>query len=552
MTEIKRPLPPDTFGKPKLTRPVRHAASHATGGTDPITGPFTFVGPLIITPAIDVTLASGAFTLMLGSESGVNLRFDNNEIQGVNNGAASDITLQESGGSVIIGNPVGHVGAKLVIGGAGASTANVEASAGGRIDWTLWDTSAAADDRRVDLVSLNGVGGPGSLSIGVTRTDAAVAQSQLIVGLHSGGGVWTSLRLNPFGTGNVQIGNGNGVIVQPDPGGSEIFRVGGPTRINGATVIQTGDLTLTTGRLVFSAVNGRILMGATSLTVRDSTDTANILGLTAGGALTLTGTLTEIAINARSGGGVPWEFYVPTTASYRLYHAGDQYVFTDLEFTPATAGGKTLGTTALPWGDINIQTGMSLLFGSGVSGAYIQAAGSPAALRFNVATALVAELNVSEFRPLIPTYNLGSLASPWNNLWLSGDANIKGLVYSWPIAHGAGNRVLQNNGSGTLSWVTPGAGSAGVAWSLFTRDLGVAKRSGTFDITGLSGLDVTKPVMVMQTNDQIGNKGSARDEFELDAIQLTGYVVDAATIRVSWWAPSIVVGEYAFAYAVGI
>lgn len=84
----------------------------------------------------------------------------------------------------------------------------------------------------------------------------------------------------------------------------------------------------------------------------------------------------------------------------------------------------------------------------------------------------------------------------------------------------------------------------------FTKDLG-ANRSGTFDITGLSGLTADKPVLVRQTAAAIASKGNARDEPETDPITVTGYVVDATTIRCYWSAPSVVVGIYAFAYVVG-
>jgi collagen triple helix repeat protein len=95
------------------------------------------------------------------------------------------------------------------------------------------------------------------------------------------------------------------------------------------------------------------------------------------------------------------------------------------------------------------------------------------------------------------------------------------------------------------------AGVGGAAsFTKFTKDLGAADRSGTFDITGLSGLTVDKVVTVSQTADPIASKGNARDEFEMDFIQLTGYVVDAATIRVYWNCYNVVVGTYAFAYAV--
>lgn len=87
-------------------------------------------------------------------------------------------------------------------------------------------------------------------------------------------------------------------------------------------------------------------------------------------------------------------------------------------------------------------------------------------------------------------------------------------------------------------------------FNAFTKDLGAARRSGTFDITGLSGLTADKHVTVIQTAAPIASKGNARDEFEMDRIELTGYVVDANTIRVFWQAPSVVVGTYAFAYLV--
>jgi hypothetical protein len=84
----------------------------------------------------------------------------------------------------------------------------------------------------------------------------------------------------------------------------------------------------------------------------------------------------------------------------------------------------------------------------------------------------------------------------------------------------------------------------------FTKDLGAARQSGTFDITGLSGLTADKVVTIVQTAAQIASKGNARDESEMDQIKLTGYVVDASTIRAYWQAPSVVVGTYAFAYSV--
>lgn len=93
-------------------------------------------------------------------------------------------------------------------------------------------------------------------------------------------------------------------------------------------------------------------------------------------------------------------------------------------------------------------------------------------------------------------------------------------------------------------------GGAGGSYTDFTKDLGAARRSGSFDITGLSGLTADKVVSVVQTAAQIASKGNARDEVEFDQIQATGFVLDASTIRAYWQSPGVVVGTYAFAYQV--
>jgi hypothetical protein len=110
----------------------------------------------------------------------------------------------------------------------------------------------------------------------------------------------------------------------------------------------------------------------------------------------------------------------------------------------------------------------------------------------------------------------------------------------------ADGQFLQRVGATVVGGVPAGAGG----FTHFTKDLGVARRSGTFDITGLAGLTADKVVDIVQTAAQIATKGNARDEAEMDHIDVTGYVVDATTVRAYWQAPSVVVGTYAFAYAV--
>lgn len=113
---------------------------------------------------------------------------------------------------------------------------------------------------------------------------------------------------------------------------------------------------------------------------------------------------------------------------------------------------------------------------------------------------------------------------------------------------GGGVSVSIAGGVATVNVPSP---AGGTSWTAFTQDLGAARRSGTFDITGLSGLTAEKVVDIRQTAAKITSKGDARDEPEMDQIEVTGYVVDATTIRAYWCAPSVVVGTYAFAYIVG-
>jgi hypothetical protein len=88
--------------------------------------------------------------------------------------------------------------------------------------------------------------------------------------------------------------------------------------------------------------------------------------------------------------------------------------------------------------------------------------------------------------------------------------------------------------------------SAG-AWVEFTKDLGVARRSGTFDVTGFSGLTVGAPVLVVQTDTAIASKGNATDEGEMNTIVVTAYALTTSSIRCFWYSDAVQVGTYAFA-----
>lgn len=148
--------------------------------------------------------------------------------------------------------------------------------------------------------------------------------------------------------------------------------------------------------------------------------------------------------------------------------------------------------------------------------------------------------------PTAPAYlnvKLDDLVAPDDNTDLNASTSAHGLMMKYP---GGTTTFLRADGT----FATPTA-SAAVTFTEFTKDLGVARRSGTFDLTGLSGLTADKPVTAFQTAAIVASKGNARDESEMDRINISGYVVDATTIRFYWQAPSVVVGTYAFAYLVG-
>lgn len=115
--------------------------------------------------------------------------------------------------------------------------------------------------------------------------------------------------------------------------------------------------------------------------------------------------------------------------------------------------------------------------------------------------------------------------------------------------------IVSEGADGEDAQVIPGPKglSIGLSYTSVTKNLGVSGRSGTFDITGLSGLTTGKMVNIIQTAEAVASKGNAIDEVEMDLISLTGYVLNSTTIRVYWSCAggnNVAVGEYTFAYCV--
>ncbi len=96
-------------------------------------------------------------------------------------------------------------------------------------------------------------------------------------------------------------------------------------------------------------------------------------------------------------------------------------------------------------------------------------------------------------------------------------------------------------------------GASGVTWTLIDVTLcSVAKVAGSFEITGLSGLTIGKPVMIMQLPGPYVGKGTLADEAELGMVSAAGFVSAADKIAVVWHSANMMMGSVKLAYAVGV
>jgi hypothetical protein len=142
-------------------------------------------------------------------------------------------------------------------------------------------------------------------------------------------------------------------------------------------------------------------------------------------------------------------------------------------------------------------------------------------------------------------------------MWFVGRSGRNGTIGSNGADGAKGRSVIspfvQDGDDGTFLPLRGRKGADGAAGgagtqTAFTKDLGVARRSGTFDVTGLSGLTADNSYDVRQSGAKITSKGDARDEPEMDTILCTAYALDATSLRAYWFSSdkSVVVGTYAF------
>lgn len=116
----------------------------------------------------------------------------------------------------------------------------------------------------------------------------------------------------------------------------------------------------------------------------------------------------------------------------------------------------------------------------------------------------------------------------------------------------ADGEFLKRSGSSIIGGSASGGGAA---FTTVEVSLGAApqlRRSGSFQITGLSGLTIGKPVLIQQASGPYTGKGMRADEAEMDMLVVTGKVLSATAIQCYWQAAcGRVRGNFKFDYLVG-
>jgi hypothetical protein len=122
----------------------------------------TVTAPKIaLTDTTDASLSSTGNAIQIGSTSGVNLVFDNNEIQVRNNGVASSLFINNDGGSVGINTTAGSSGTTTIGNATGSNSLIVNGS-------ITANSANFVSGGAISITPVSGVATSGNISWGTT------------------------------------------------------------------------------------------------------------------------------------------------------------------------------------------------------------------------------------------------------------------------------------------------------------------------------------------------------------------------------------------------
>ena len=126
-----------------------------------------------------------------------------------------------------------------------------------------------------------------------------------------------------------------------------------------------------------------------------------------------------------------------------------------------------------------------------------------------------------------------------------------GLVsLSHTVAGLTPGHVLTALTAATFGFAAPTGGAPGL--TTVEVNLGATwRRSGSFQIAGLAGLTIGKPVYIQQATGPYTGKGTRLDEAEMDMVLVLAKVIIATTIQCYWNSRYKVRGNFKFNYFVG-
>jgi len=257
MTKIRRPLPSETYGKPKLTKPIRHAGSHEVGGSDPIDGALSLTsltinpGPLIVgdgTPVagllvhfvnattsasgrIETDLTTGVASWTVRAETNRQLDLTVCGTAFVTSGIFEAETAYVKASSLAVGGLVLAAGAatgqgiRFVTGAESFANTRMRIDPGGDVivsgpsltlqgntppEFNMIDLDAAADSRQWD----QRIGGGGT-----TLEFRAVNDASTLAN------IWLQVDRSGFAIGAIRFPSAAPVIIGIDIGGTRDLRV---------------------------------------------------------------------------------------------------------------------------------------------------------------------------------------------------------------------------------------------------------------------------------------------------------------------------------------